>query len=273
MFSYFVLTQVTHLSATYAETNLQAGLLKLQTLYDAEDSAATMIGTSMIAKLPTTEVFDGFGDNNINLGIDGGSGLYAIDKLLESGKKPGAVILEVNGLLIMPGANMRTLDDAYRSKTYLFSKWLPVFGKEYRPSSIMYSALKKIKDRSERVAVSDAPLSQQVTVEQHEQKEYRASIEDEVFLKWSGAIERLRSFGCPIVLVMLPDGDKARSREYELARGLADQYGLPLVDLKLAMQHSSVAYTDGTHLNHFSAILAARLLNQALDQIVGQISN
>ncbi len=173
-------------------------------------------------------------------------------------------------LFILPGANMLTLDDAYDSKTYSFSKWLPVFSKEYRPSSIVYSGLKKFKDRRGESGSVDAFINYIPVIEYPGKQDHQAQDGDEVYQLWSKAIGKLYSRNYSIVFAMIPDGDKSRVREYQLAKTLAAQYGLPFVDLKSTTIELPVSYTDGTHLNHFSATLVARLLNLSLMEIGGK---
>jgi hypothetical protein len=60
-------------------------------------------------------------------------------------------------------------------------------------------------------------------------------------------IRKIQANGARVILVMLPDQGREREREYRIARQVSAGAGIPLLDLKPALDHE-LAYTDSVHL-------------------------
>ena len=279
-------------SATTAETNLGAGLLRLQNLEGARGPVAALLppppppGSSIIAKLDADVVFDGRSDDTrLNLGIDGGTALFAAQRLLQASVEPRLVLIEANLLTADRAGNMTTLDEASRGLYFRLATQIDVLRREYRPSTWAYSLLKSAKDARAGAGVAAPsldtftvsalvpdPASAGPVVQGAESRAAPAddpTVSRELSDRWLSIIDRLRAEEATVAFVMMPDGDGTRQASRALALWLATERQLPMIDLEQGIPDARLQYSDGTHLIEQSALAVSRVLNSAVSSIPG----
>lgn len=259
---YWSVIQLLDWDVTVAETNSNSGLLRLQSLADSNSSSAIIVGSSIIAKLDEKVIFNQFNGDLINMGLDGGSTIFAMKKILESNTSPKKILLEVNRILVVPNENMEILDNITNSVIFEMSEFLPIFRREYRPVTYLYSKLKIMKDKNnykyQLIIGNRGALT--IPVEYPFSKIIYHHNKTDIEKQWENIITEFQRNKVSIILVMIPDSRNNRDKEYMFSRRLASKYNLPLIDLKKHL-NNSFTYTDSVHLSYSSAKEVSKLLN------------
>lgn len=264
LITYWFVVNTFNYNAVFAETNINAGLIRLQSLRNSDEPLSVIVGSSMMAKLHDEVIFDDESMNPVNMGIDGGSAIYAAQKVVESEKNVQAIVIEANIIMKQPSGNMALLDDATDSLHYKASEYIPVLRRGYRPVSLIYDALKRYKDNRDATADEYTDVSSLI-VEYPETPPLFAGREEQSAVIWGDIIESLQNKGTRIILVMLPDGDPQRADEYVFTRKIASKYKLPFVDLKRQLSGLGLSYSDGRHLTYQSA----RFVSGTIRELIG----
>ncbi len=269
--SWWLVIGITGWSARVAETNVGAGLMRLQALERSHGPASALLGSSIIAKLDAGVVFKGHTGHALNLGIDGGVASYSAERLLGSEAQPRLVLIEANLLTSNRSGNLALLDDASQGLLFRLAAVIPVLRREYRPSTWLYSLLKAAKDARTADGSTASPLDDvSVPAKVPTLQPESASRPEEALIvdRWRPVLDRLRAEGSDVMFVMMPDGENDQRLSRRVARRLAAEHGLPFIDLERDIPESMLQYSDGTHLLGPSALAVSRLLNRVLSGTV-----
>lgn len=194
-----------------------------------------------------------------NLGLDGSGTAFALDVIGRRADPPRMVLLETYSLFAAPTPNDEVLRQAIEDPSFRFSRFITPMRAESRPSSFLYSIMKRRSDRaaSLRSATAVTPSTTPLV----------SAADDDVALpdNFSSSRDRLRSFqspGCSLFLLRLPTGQNPSPRPRDAADLLSEETGIPLIDATAAGIVPS--YTDGLHLTskaaaEVSAFIATRL--------------
>ena len=263
---YWLLVVSFNISATFAESNFNAGLIRLQDLRDSEGSVSAIAGTSLFAKLHDDVIFEDSNVTSVNMGIDGGATLFAMKEIVDSNKFLDVLVVEANNFMKIPASNTLALDEATDALLYKLSKYVPLLKREYRPVSVLYTSLKRFKD-SMSTSGNNAWDVDVIGVEHPDVDVRFKDDEKEMEKKWSVLIEAILKSGAKIVLVMIPDGEVDRQLEYSFTRKIASKYKLPFIDLKSQLASAPVLYSDGHHLVYGSAHIVSEMIRDAIRKI------
>jgi hypothetical protein len=262
---YWAFLQATTPQVRFAETDLSAGLIRLQELQQTKGPAAFIAGTSISARLQADVIFDGFSGAIVNMGIEGASPLFAARQILESAADPKVVVLETNYILVPPDSNTQLLDDISESPFFRLAPLFSPLRREYRPVTLLYSRLKTMRDSQlTREMHGERLAGVRVTVEEPTTCDELPAEQVALARTWAEVIKQLKERRSTILLAMVPDGDEDRVQEYRFARFLAVQYQLPLVDLKGSLAGHELVYSDGLHLVDSTAHEVAALMNRVI---------
>lgn len=263
---YSIFINIFELRATSAESNLNGILIRLQNLsYNDSSKSSTEIlaGSSITAKLHQDYIFTNSDSQAINAGIDGGSPLFAVRKILELEHPPKTVVIESNLILRTPNDNLATINAATDSIIFRTARYLPFLSRDRRPVSVLYSWIKKRKDiliSSNIRSISENDISiefQQDNIEFNDDEDNMAS-------EWGTVISALKKSGTSIILVMYPSGKQTKELEYQFSRKLSAHYDLPFIDLQGQLSEANLSYTDGIHLTYPSAHYVSTLLGKVI---------
>ena len=252
-FAYTLAIDRLHRKAELAESNFQANLLRLgEFLHGRNPSGVVLVGSSMGARL-----LPGYFQklHLSNLSLDGSCGRTGIRFLIEMKRPVRVLLVEENTITRPSGDNDALLFEAVREPQMRAAGWLPFLRAAYRPSSIVYSALKAWADQNWGTPVSAPNPSVAIPTASSEraERDLRQTVE---------MIRNLREKGTQVLIYRLPMGRK-QSGPNVLQQALPDA---PFVDVEaeLAAIGHVPRYSDGMHLVAPSAQAAAQVLENAV---------
>jgi hypothetical protein len=268
IFGYWLFISLFGLRATSAETNIAAGLIRLHGLSELTETSIVMVGTSITAKLEAAGALDRQGDSIINMGIDGGTSLYAAQKIASLEIMPRVIVVEANAVLMpLATSNLNTLDRASDNAYFKLAKHIEVLRAEYRPVSVLYSLLKRLKDNFAAVPGSGPGSGPALLRMEQKRGEVKYPPRELAHaMAWRHVIEYFRRNGVKVFFAMLPDGSKSREEEYAFTRKLVAEYGLGFLDVKQHTADMGLSYSDGLHLATPSAKAVFQMLLASLDR-------
>jgi len=236
-----------------AESNFQANLLRLgEFLHGRNPSGVVLVGSSMGARLLPSF----FQELHLsNLSLDGSCGRTGLRFLIEMKRPVRVLLVEENTITRPAGDNDALLFDAVREPQMRAAGWLPFLRAAYRPSSIVYSALKAWADQNWWVPASAPNPSAAIPTASSEraERDLRQTVE---------MIRNLREKGTQVLIYRLPMGRK-QSGPSALQQALPEVAFVDVEAELVAMGHVS-RYSDGMHLVAPSAQAAAQVLENAV---------
>jgi hypothetical protein len=266
--AYTVLVKITGLHADFSETNFHANLGRIHLYLNGPHRPIEILGSSMSGRL-LPEYFTAAGCTVGNLALDGGKPVTGLKLLLRRPDLPAMVLLEENTLSSEPGAN----DPEIMSEIEGFSFWLqtrvPILQPQSRPSSILYSILKRWHERQPlpsdtmQVALVPEPPVAITNAIAADAKLQASPLVSSV----RKLIQELQQRGVKVAVFHLPHGKTTNTRSDEPdTRELDDliqQLNLPCIDVGYQMlrQNLPIQYTDGIHLTATSAREASAILS------------
>ncbi|NQU10435.1 hypothetical protein HQ590_06585 [bacterium] len=258
--------------ADYAETNSQSNQIRLSVWLYGPPVPAVLVGTSLSGRL-LPEYFAGEGLAVANLGLDGCTPRTGLALVRQRSTPPAVVLLEASPPREARG-NDREVLEMVRGPVFRLARWLPFLRPEHRPSSVLYSQLKKWRDSSGPPAGADrrrtnppsAPARPgSPTAEPDLAPMIRAARED-----LRRAVRDLQAQGTRVVLIRLPLGPAAAGRpgiEADFAEELRVSEGCPIIDVaeRLATAGVTMSYTDGLHPGRESCLAAIHSIAEWLE--------
>jgi hypothetical protein len=232
-------------------SNIITNCIRIGDLRAETRPSYVLAGSSMTGRLDAGAAAAAAGVPFVNLGLDGCGPVEALDFLLESGLRPLTVFVEVNAAGSVAPENARAVAEAAGGKGYWVREAVPFLRYRERPVDLVYSRLhSRVKSGEDGGGAVELP-AMEVAVADGGHDPIAAALLERVV--------RIRMLGARVILVMLPDQGREREREYRIARQVSASAGIPLLDLKPALDRQLV-YTDSVHLAAESgARLAAAL--------------
>lgn len=260
--------------AHIAESNYQSNLIRLEEALLANPAPASIVGSSITGRL-MPEYFDETSLGRIgNLGLDGSGPLLGLELLASRSEVSPVVVIEANLLMVPEGVNDRALRNAVNGFGFKLAGRTPMLRAETRPTSLIYSWLKRRKDAmaGSNLTSSDAgtspvgPSTQEVRLDQNTPAELAAH-QQRVF----ELCQRLQSRGRRLILLRFPISTSIVQTQFhplDFTGRLATELQIRRVDLGLELRKRGhePRFTDGTHLNPQSARLAASILDQIVKE-------
>ena len=249
--------------AEFAECSYQQNLLRLES-YRGRVSATPGIapprviaGTSVTGRL-LPEYFAGTPLNGLaNLGLDGATPTFALEALLRESAVPRLVLLETFLLHESAKSNENLINTSLASPGARLADADLLFGTETRPSTLLYSALKRGRESH---APGHLAPSHPVPYEPH-------FATRSTLTRLTNAITALRARGSEVVLVDIPigaDWPPGPNLGEPTASQVAGLFGLRRLDCRAALRARGFEprFTDGLHLDAGSAREVARALGE-----------
>jgi len=254
---YTVALSATGMRAELAESNLQSNLMRASDFLGEHSSDIVLVGSSVGGRL-LPRYFANGGLEIRNLGLDGSRPLFAFEVVDKRTPLPRLIVVETSTLFQPIMQNDITLRDAIASPGWNFSRFVPAMRPENRPSSLLYSWIKRMRDDRGAGQASDPyfkPDSKATGLEVSPRPNSPGWMPEDQFddvLRW---VKRFRAEGVDVVLLRVPAGSGWGIPASGLARRLADTAGLPLLDPGPAMaaEGKALRFSDGMHLDSASA--------------------
>jgi len=265
--AYGVLLNVTGWHADFSETDFHANLGRVHVYLHGPHKPIEILGSSMSARL-LPQYFSEGGLDVGNLGLDGGKVVTALRILLRLPDLPAIVLLEENTLLSEPSENDKEVLDEIDSFSFWLATKVPLLQPQARPSSILYSALKRWRERptsgldGRRVTLVPAADEATTNVTATACQSAAPAVTPEI----ERLIRDLQQRGVTVAIFHLPHNTSpTRSNEPTriFVNELIQRLDLPSLDLGVQMlrQKIPIQYTDGTHLTTPSARAASAILS------------
>jgi|SRR5579859_5102677 len=267
---YDVLLKLTGWKAEFSETNFTANMARAHDYLDGPHQPVEILGSSMSTKL-LPEYFLKSGSVVGNLGLDGCKVLTGLQLLLQRKDLPEVVLLEENMILQQPTANDREVLDAVNGFSFWLATKIPILQPQSRPSSILYSVLKRRHDLK-IAAIAPAPHPEVVPTAIGVPPVVNTPTNGMATMgQVENLIRELQRRGVKVAIFHIPEGTIiTRASENGLAGvdGLIQSLGLPHIDLgeEMTRQNLPIQYTDGQHLVSASAQSATDILANWLRQ-------
>ena len=238
--AYEATLRLTGVQADYSENNLQANLSRIAT-YRFEPACENLIlGSSLSARL-LPEFFANQGMPSKNLALDGAGVPMGLE--IVGWQKSGLrrLFLEANSLFFRSPQNEHTIREAMQNPVFAWGQHLFFLRPGSRPSSLLYSWLKKFREDKESGSPGAWPVSGVGQLQSLTENE----------------LEQLRQFrreGVELFFVIVPTGVGERNPRADLepaAKGLGATWIAPRDHLP--ENGRELRYTDGLHLDRPSA--------------------
>jgi len=248
--AYSLLLHWTGLRAELAESNLQANLIRVSNYLYEKPTSIALVGSSVAGRL-LPKYFQESELEVQNLGLDGSCPLFAFEIIRQRSALPRYILVDTYSLFQPLSTNDETLREAVDSPSFFASKRLVAMRSSSRPSSILYSRLKQLKDNAGRG-----------TIKSPESTLHQSTTQRTVF--WNprdqypyvrSAIQDLQRNGVHVSLLVIPSGEgwgiPARGPE----RALADELKVLLIQPGpvLATANKTMSFSDAIHLDSPSA--------------------
>lgn len=235
-----------------AENNFQANLIRLQAWALDPHPKAVVIGSSLTGRL-LPRYFEGKQLGPVaNLGLDGSGPEAGLRVVLQVGPLPELALIEGHRLAKNWGTNDALLMATLTDPSMRLAGILPGVRADMRPSSILYSLLKR-HSPGKAAPPSGSSMAGPAEVPK-----------DGWQTRQKDLLDQLRQRGVKICLYRLPVGreDLPDPQSPDFIADLAVQWGLPYlrVDGECQRRGISLEYTDGLHLTPASAKAVAEVL-------------
>jgi len=246
--------------AEFGESNYQQNLLRIENYRrqlrqsPGGPPMAVLAGTSVAGRM-LPEYFAGTGLAGIpNLGLDGTSPAFALELLLRERQVPRRVFLETYLLHKEAGGNEKLIRESLDSPGGRLAAVDPLFRTETRPSSLLYSALKRGRDAS----APGRPADNRVPY-------WTNAPAAGAMKRLEAAIRSLRDRGSEVVLVDLPvgyDWPPGPNLGEPVASELIATQKLTRLDLRADLLARGIEphFTDRLHLDGATARAVAGVL-------------
>lgn len=255
--------------ARFAESNLVSNQIRIQDLALRGQGGIVLVGSSMIARLDAEVISKNAGGVPVvQLGLDGGRMGLGLSVIGSLDKKPDVLILEANSFSMELSDNDQILLEQADEPVFQIAQYFPPVRAANRPSAILYSDLKEWKDER-RWSAPITSLSANPLGFKNDQPLH--SPEQEGITKASDlVVEQVSRLGVPwdrVLIVMLPNGDRANERDYLISAELKKRTCVQILDLKGHAESGEYLFTDGLHLDLQSGIKASTRLGMALSDL------
>jgi hypothetical protein len=240
LLAFEVFLRVSGWQAEFAESNLQANLIRIAA-YEFEPVPENLIlGSSLSGRL-LPKFFAQHGQSFGNLALDGAGVPLGLELVTARKEKPARLFLEVNTLFFRSVGNERILTEAMANPVFQLGRYLWLFRPGSRPSAFLYSWLKKVREEKESGVSGEPPSG-------------TAEPAGEIPARELKLLRQLQRDGVEIFIVTIPSGrgETEPPAEWQAA---AEELGARWIRPRnrLREQGADLRYTDGLHLDRPSA--------------------
>ena len=251
------------LSAQFADNSWQSNQIRIERyLFGQRPPEAVLVGSSVTGRL-LPSYFDGTAlPDTGNLGLDGCGPLLGASLVMYRQDLPRIVVVETF-LIDKPWTKN---DDNLLASVNGFSPWLaariPALRAEHRPSSLLYSWIKRRKEGASAAPGHNPP---------EEVDPNPPFAKTDSVARLTSTLTSLQKLGVKVVLVRFPTGERHEGLLRDLppnhpSQAVAQALHVPLIDVAKAVAADGwePLYTDGLHLDTQSA----RRVSQTLAKLV-----
>ena len=253
-----------HRKAALAESNFQVNLLRIgEFLYAKQAPDIVMVGSSLTGRL----LPDFFKEHKpLNLSLDGSTVRMGMSIIAAKGEPVRYLLVEENRVNKPDSENELLLSDALKEPQMRAAKWFPFLRAAYRPSSVLYFALKAKVDASAAPAPASNPVPVASSLPLQDNLQHRSK----EILEAEAMIRILRANGTQVIIFGLPEGNAPKFGPSVLQQDLGPE--VPYIDVgaELAAVGHLPLYSDGMHLLAPSAKAASTVLERALAKLIAQ---
>jgi hypothetical protein len=256
-----------HKHAVLASSNLMTNLIRMDAREEITAESSVLAGSSITGRL-LGEYFSATTETVANVGLDGCGSMEAAQAVVESGKFPAKMIIEINTLKPGFADNFQKVSDAQSRLRQVLQHTLPFMATKERPVDVAYYALHEWKDQAtgsnELIAWSnDAILPTDTTAPEpatDDAKGLPAYLEN-----CHSILTTLHQHGVKLAFALYPADATlpAKDRfEFHIATAitLGKQHAIPVLDLRKCGRHEQLRFTDGVHLSAPSARAVCQLI-------------
>jgi hypothetical protein len=255
--------------ATFGSSNLMTNLARMDDRENVTADSLVLAGSSMSGKL-LGEYFEKF--PAVNMGLDGCGSMEAAAALVDAGKFPQTVSLEVNTLRPTYAEVFQQVLQAQSPLRQSLTRWLPFLAAKERPVDVAYDFLRNRKGKEagggENITWTDAVQFPVLPATEAAPEAQDKALTE--YLKLArNTITTLRQHKVRLVFVMLP-GDRNRpavdrfTPSILIARMLGREFDIPVFDLRNCAGQETLRFTDTVHL----APTSARVISQLIEKEV-----
>ena len=259
---YYCFLEITGFKPRFAESNYVANQIRLQSMeYEEAELNIVMAGSSLTARLES-QAIKGLGIS-LNLGLDGSNAVFAANAVIDSGKEPKVLLIELNTIYLDSTENDQTLTTGLQAGTHKLAEHFPLVRAESRPVTIIYSKIKSFKDSKLVINLNPEdykyvrPKAQYFSVNGLEAYKPCPALES--------LIEKAIDNDIRVVLMMMPDGIEKPFRYGKLIEKMVKKYDIEVLDLKTPFADKLV-YTDGLHLSEPAAKFLTNVVSNAFNE-------
>ncbi len=251
--------------ATFGSSNLMTNLARMDEREKVTADTLVLAGSSMSGKL-LGEYFTKI--PAVNLGLDGCGSMEAAAALVDAGRFPQAISLEVNTLRPAYAEVFKEVLKAQSPLRQRLTRWLPFLAAKERPVDVAYDFLRNRKGQ-ETGGGEAVAWTETVQFPALPATEAAPEAQDEELAKYLTQARRtittLRDRKVRLAFVMLP-GDRNRpavdrfAPSILIARTLGREFDIPVFDLRNCSGQETLRFTDTVHLAPTSARVMSQLI-------------
>ena len=247
--------------AVYSENSSQSSLINIQGALYADQRDVAVVGSSISARL-LDEFFEERGVPVAGLALDAQGPALGIDLLVEADRVPATIAVEVNRSLYSSSGNEDTILDTVRSPSFDLADPVPGLRAESRPTSVLYSELKRRRDGAGEAdaGAGFSPLVYTIESDPNFDPSVLTEEQRDGVARVRESLDTATAAGACIVFYIAPDQGFAGPAEQAFVEELSFAYRAPVVDLRQIEQQTSLGYTDYIHLDIPSARLVSHVL-------------
>ncbi len=245
-----------------AESNYVANQMRLQAMeYGPNEINIAVTGSSLTARLDAQELTDE--GVSLNLGLDGSNAIFSANELIDSGKIPNVLIIELNTIYRETDKNDRVLAEGMQSGTHKLAKYFTLVRAQSRPVTIIYSKSKSFKDSKLNTSLEAIdylnikPQNSYIAKGNNGNHEPCPELEN--------LIIKAQEKDIRVVLLIIPDGINKPFKYGSLVEEMISKHEVEILDMKTPFS-DKMTYTDGLHLSEPSAQFITEVIANALGE-------
>jgi hypothetical protein len=270
---WFAFLQLSGIRASLGESNFQSNIIRVDDYFYGREKEAALVGTSITGRI-LPEYFQEQGVAVANLGLDGCIPRTGIELVLKKRKLPVTVFVEARNDLHEPRGNDMEILGFVEGITFKLGRWLPLMRADERPSSMLYSWIKKKNDARQNpqivpVGIVEGGKSDPDSAHVSLSTSLQTQIEVQATADMQNALATLLARGVHVVLMRLPVGGhepRKAGDTPDVTDRLAAALSLEVLDVASILREHGipVAFSDGTHMIAPSAREAAKVICEKL---------
>ena len=240
LLTFEIVLRVTGWQAEFAESNMQANLIRIAKYEFHPVPKNLILGSSLSGRL-LPEYFSPTNQPLGNMALDGAGVPMGLELVVARREKPERIFLEANTIMFRSLVNEETLREALDNPVFELGRYFFSIRPGSRPSALLYSWLKRIREKKGVGATGQLPSCGPGPSAHGFSKEW-------------DLLRQMQKNGVQIFLVLVPSG----TGELDPVDGwqtMATELGAKWIRPRnhLPAKGQDLRYTDGLHLDRVSA--------------------